>query len=119
MNNRKCLLCEEPLKGRADQKYCSDACRNAYNNQKVGNTNRYMRKVNRILKQNHTILEKLNPKGRTQIQKNTLTNKGFKYNYFTHILKLDNGRNCYFCYDQGIFSINKNQYYLVKKDIDE
>ena len=30
--NSTCPECGDKLKGRADKKFCSDACRNAYNN---------------------------------------------------------------------------------------
>jgi DNA-directed RNA polymerase subunit M/transcription elongation factor TFIIS len=119
MNKRNCLECGELLRGRADQKYCCDACRNAYHNQKIGNTNRYMRKVNRILKQNHTILEKLNTNGKTVIDKDMLIKEGFKFNYFTHILKLENGKICYFCYDQGLLSVKNKKYGLMKKNVED
>ena len=32
MEKRECLECREPVKGRVDKKFCSDYCRNAYNN---------------------------------------------------------------------------------------
>jgi len=31
MEKRFCLDCGEPLKGRADQKFCNDLSRNSYN----------------------------------------------------------------------------------------
>ena len=32
MEKRNCLECKDPVKGRIDKKFCSDYCRNAYNN---------------------------------------------------------------------------------------
>lgn len=61
MNERTCLDCGEPLRGRADQKFCNDLCRNSYNNKKLGSSTNFMRKINRILKKNHALLEELNP----------------------------------------------------------
>ena len=42
MQERKCLECGTVLKGRSDKKFCSDYCRNTYNN-----------KVNRDSKKSH------------------------------------------------------------------
>ncbi|HKI87593.1 MAG TPA: hypothetical protein VKA38_01110, partial [Draconibacterium sp.] len=65
MEERKCLECGEPLRGRADQKFCNDLCRNAYNNKKLGASNKYMRKINRILKTNRMVLQELNTDDKT------------------------------------------------------
>jgi F0F1-type ATP synthase delta subunit len=116
MEERKCLECGGPLRGRADQKFCNDLCRNAYNNKKLGASTRFMRKINRILKNNHRILKELNPEGKTTIFKNTLEKQGFNFNYFTHIYTTQKGRNYFFCYDQGYTELGNNKYLLVKKE---
>ena len=36
---KKCLECESPLVGRVDKKFCSDYCRNSYNNKINTNNN--------------------------------------------------------------------------------
>ena len=116
MEERKCLECGEPLKGRADQKFCNDLCRNAYNNKKLGASSKYVRKVNRILKKNHSILEELNPEEKTTTFKSVLEKHGFNFNFYTHIYTTQNGRNYYFCYDQGYSELDNNKYLLVKKE---
>jgi predicted nucleic acid-binding Zn ribbon protein len=116
MEQRKCLECGEPLRGRADQKFCSDACRNAWNNQKLGSTTNYMRKINRILKKNHSILKALNPDDKTTTYKGVMIKQGFNFNYFTHIYKTRNGRVYYFCYDQGFSALENNKFLLVRKE---
>jgi predicted nucleic acid-binding Zn ribbon protein len=116
MEERKCMECGEQLRGRADQKFCSDACRNAFNNQKLGDANNFMRKINRILKKNHSILAKLNPADKTTTYKSTMIKQGFNFNYFTHIYKTRNSRVYYFCYDQGFSALENNKFLLVKKD---
>ncbi len=64
---KRCLECNDVLHGRADKKFCSDACRNTYNNKKksiAGNS--YVRKVNGILGRNRNIMAELNPEGKKQ-----------------------------------------------------
>lgn len=116
MEQRKCLECDEPLRGRADQKFCSDACRNAYNNKKLSGSTNYIRKINRILKKNHSVLENLNQSGKTTLYKSALEKKGYNFKYFTHIYKTRNGRIYYFCYDQGFSVLENNKYLLVRKE---
>ena len=116
MEERKCLDCGEPLKGRADQKYCNDLCRNSYNNKKLSGSTNYMRKINRILKKNHSILEELNPKGKSTSYKPTLEKKGFNFKFYTSTLETKTGRIYYFCYDQGFAEVENKKLILVKNE---
>jgi F0F1-type ATP synthase delta subunit len=116
MEERRCLECGEPLRGRADQKYCNDLCRNAYNNKKLSGSSNFIRKINRILKKNHAILEELNPEDKTTTLKSILEKKGFNFEYFTNTYTTQAGRVYYFCYDQGYSELEKNKYMLVKKE---
>ncbi len=116
MEQRKCLDCGEPLKGRADQKFCNDLCRNSYNNKKLGKSSNFMRKINRILKKNHKLLEELNPDGKTTTYKSVMEKQGFNFDYYTNIYTTKTGRHYYFVYDQGYSAIENNKFMLVKKD---
>jgi len=116
MEKRTCLECGAPLKGRIDQKFCNDSCRNAYNNKKASVSTNFMRKVNRILKQNHSILEELNPEEKTTTFKSSLEKHGFNFNYFTSIYTTQTGRVYYFVYDQGYSELENNKFMLVKKE---
>jgi len=116
MENRICQECNEPLRGRADQKFCTDACRNAFNNRKLGDSTSYMKKINRILKRNHAILEELNQNGKSTTHKNILLKEGFNFTYFTHSCKTRKGKDCYFVYDQGFSEIENSKFMLVKKE---
>ena len=116
MEQRKCLDCGEPLKGRSDQKFCNDLCRNSFNNKKLSGSTNFMRKINRILKRNHTILEELNPEEKTTTYKSMLEKQGFNFNYYTNIYTTRTGRVYYFCYDQGYAELENSKFMLVKKE---
>jgi len=45
MNQRHCRECNEELNGRKDQKFCSDYCRNTFNNRLNEDSNATVRKV--------------------------------------------------------------------------
>ena len=59
--DRNCPECGDKLIGRADKKYCSDACKNAHNNSNNRDSKNIVRRVNNRLRKNYRILEELNP----------------------------------------------------------
>lgn len=75
-----------------------------------------MRKINRILKKNHGILETLNPEEKTTTFKSTLEKQGFNFNYYTNIYTTKTERVYYFVYDQGYSELENKKFLLVKKD---
>lgn len=117
MNERKCLECSEPLRGRADQKFCNDQCRSSYNNRQFIETNNVIRAINRILKKNYAILAALNPEGKTTALKSELHKKGYRFDYYTGNYTARNGRFFYFCYDHGYAEIENNKVILVTRDL--
>lgn len=115
MEKRTCLECSQPLKGRKDQKFCSDYCRNAYNNRLNENANKYVRRINGILRKNRRILEELNPKGKTSIDGLTLAELGFNFHYYTNLYTTQKGITYYFCYEFGYRKMENDQFMLVIK----
>lgn len=116
MEEKRCLECNEPLKGRVDKKYCSDACRNSYNNRLNTNSYNLVRKTNRILARNHKILTELNPNGKTTKNRSELINLGLDFNLLTSIYTTKDGKHYRFCYDQGYLELDHNKILLVKRE---
>ena len=114
---RKCLECGEKIIGRSDKKFCSDACRNTYNNALNRDSRNYIRNINNRLRKNHRILESLNPKEKTKVTKSTLINKGFTFDYFTSTYTTKAGSTYYYVYDQGYLPLDNDFFLLVKKDL--
>ena len=117
MNNRKCLECYEQLRGRADQKFCNDQCRSAYNNRQLVESNKVIRTINRILKKNYFILAALNPEGKTTVLMSDLQKKGYRFDYFTCTYLARNSRIYYFCYDMGYCELENNKVVIVRRDL--
>lgn len=112
---RICLECQQKLKGRKDQKFCSDYCRNAYNNRQNEDSNKYVRRINGILRKNRRILERLIPSGKSTVDGITLAEEGFNFHYYTNIYKTQKGAEYHFCYDYGYRKLDNDQYILVVK----
>ena len=56
MTNKNCLECGEKITGRIDKKFCSDYCRNTYNNSVAKESKNLVRNINNRLKKNYKIL---------------------------------------------------------------
>ena len=113
---KRCIECNEVLHGRSDKKFCSDACRNSYNNRLKSTTdNQYVRKVNGILRRNRNIMEQLNPEGKIRLHKSRLEKNGFDFGFFTNTYTTKAGAVYYFCYDQGYLPLDHDYYMLVRK----
>lgn len=110
---RLCLDCELPLKGRADQKFCGQHCRNNYNNGHKDPQQDPLKVINKILRKNREILKKLNPDGKTKISRQQLLATGFRLNYFTHQYQNKKGNTYHFCYEYGYLSLDNEEYLLV------
>ncbi len=116
MDIKSCLNCEEPIKGRSDKKFCGYNCRNEYNNRKNSDANNYIRRVNRTLRKNRSILQELNPNGKAILKKDKLLSNGFNFDYYTDTYTTKTNRTYYFCYDYGYYVDElKNECLLVVK----
>lgn len=113
---KNCLECGEKIIGREDKKFCSDGCRNAYNNKINKDSNNIMRNINNKLRKNYRILTELNTDGKSKTTRTKLLGKGFDFDFFTNILKTKAGNTYYFLYDQGYMLLENDLYILVKKD---
>ena len=113
---RFCLDCSELIKGRADKKFCDDQCRSNFNNRLKVEKNDYVKEVNSILSKNRSILQKLNPDGKTKITREKLLGKGFSFAYFTHIYQTQKGNIYHFCYEYGYLKLESDDFLLVKRE---
>lgn len=113
---KQCLECGEKIVGRIDKKFCSDGCRNAYNNNVNKDSKNLIRNTNNRLRKNYRILEELNPDQKTRTSRGKMIELGFDFNYFTSIYTTKAGAIYYFVYDQGYLPLDGDYYALVKRD---
>jgi predicted nucleic acid-binding Zn ribbon protein len=118
MSDRKCLECGETLLGRSDQKFCSDYCRNTYNNKLDVDTKKLIRNTNNRLRRNYKTLVKLNKTGKTKVTRMRLYDHNFDFHFFTSIYTTKTGNVYYYVYDQGYLELDHDYFLLIKKNLD-
>lgn len=116
---RNCLECDERLKGRSDQKFCSDQCRNSYNNSLNSDANSVVRNTNNSLRKNRRILEDLlkgrkDGKGITTLS--VLSKSGFNFDVITSIYTTKTGNIYKFCYEFGYQKLEDDKFMLVTRE---
>ncbi|MEQ6166396.1 MULTISPECIES: hypothetical protein [unclassified Ekhidna] len=119
MENRECPECGRPVHGRIDKKFCSDACRNAYNNKVNSAATNYMRNVNNTLAKNRRILMELNPEGKKKTHRDKLLKKGFDFDFYTNSYTTKAGDTYRFCYEQGYLILDEGFVLLVERKDNE
>ena len=112
---RKCKECRQTLLGRRDQKFCSDYCRNTFNNRLNEDATRYMRRINNILRKNRRILASMNPDGKKTVDGISLAEEGFNFHYYTNMYETKKGTTYFFSYEQGYMKMDNDTYMLVHK----
>lgn len=112
-----CRVCNEPIVGRIDKKYCSPKCRSANDYEKRLDDNPFFYTVDKILKSNRKILKQFNKSGFTTLRKEKLIKEGFNPKFFTHYWKNKKGQVYLFCFEFGFLEIKKEgvtKYLLVE-----
>ena len=114
--DRKCLECGDKVVGRIDKKFCSDYCRNTYNNKVNKESKNLIRNINNRLRKNYKVLSELNKSGKTKVTRNKLYDRGFDFQLFTSIYTTKTGNIYYYIYDQGYLALENEYYLLIKRD---
>lgn len=116
MSDKICLECGELLKGRSDKKFCSDYCRNSYNNKVGTDSKNLIRNTNNRLRKNYKILTELNITGKTKVSRNKMLDQNFDFNVFTGLYTTKTGSTYYYVYNQGYLALENDYILLVKNE---
>ena len=114
---KNCMVCNEPLIGRVDKRFCSDSCRNHFHFRLKSYESHYLRRVNYILRKNRKILLRLCEKGYKNVPVSLLASSGFNFRYITNYSKSPEGSVVYFCYEIGYTPEPASGLKLIKKEI--
>ena len=111
---KSCTECGEKIVGRSDKRFCSDQCRTAYNNRLNSDANKVVRNIVNALRKNRRILQELSPDGKTKIQREKLSDKGFNFTYHTHTYTTQKSDTYYYCFEYGYLPLKDNYIFIVK-----
>lgn len=117
-NMKTCPVCQTPVIGRSDKKFCSDDCRATYHNDRNRDRNKKIRSINRILRRNRNILGNLLMENHDRISKSHLLERGFNFNYYTRE-RSENGSGYKSCYDisYSLVEEEKEQYVIILRGV--
>jgi len=113
---KHCLECNDRVIGRSDKKFCSDYCRNAYNNKVNKESNNLIRNINNRLRKNYKVLCQLNKSGKTRVSRTALFDRGFDFQLFTSIYTTKASKHYFYVYDQGYLMLTHDNYLLIKRN---
>jgi predicted nucleic acid-binding Zn ribbon protein len=108
IDHKICPVCESPLKGRSDKKFCSTKCKSIHQYENRQEKEAFYLEVDRRLKTNRKILKTYNFRGFTTVRKELLIDDGFDPNFFTHYWKNSKGDIYLFVYDYGFLDLKKS-----------
>lgn len=108
---KKCLHCKKKLEGRSDKKFCDHNCRNSFNNKLNHYHEAVVQRINSNLRKNRRILQDvLQDKKSNTVSREILLQKGFKFQYHTHIENPKKGVTYFFCYEYSYLIIDTDVY---------
>jgi uncharacterized Zn finger protein (UPF0148 family) len=108
VNKPLCPICNSPLIGRTDKKYCSDQCRYLANNKHKIESEKPILDINKVLRKNRSILKKLCPVGKAVMRKEVLDTMGYDVNVFSSLFVTSNKEVYYICYDYAFTPLLEN-----------
>lgn len=110
---KKCLLCESPLLGRSDKKFCDDHCRSQHYQNTHKQDAALIRYINRRLKHNRQLLDTFYQSHKQNtVALQTLVDLGFHPDFHTHTRSMKNGSDMKIYYDYGCLG-KDNQYIRI------
>jgi predicted nucleic acid-binding Zn ribbon protein len=104
----KCPICNNPVIGRADKKYCSDQCRYLANNKNKFQAERPILDINKVLRKNRSILKALCPVGKATVRRDVLDAMGYDVRVFSSLFLTSKKQIYYVCYDFAFTPILDN-----------
>jgi len=115
---RYCHYCDEVLKGRSDQIYCDDRCRNAYFNGQRKSEHKEIRAIDLALKKNRRILKEFLGTNKTiNLGETELLQKGFDFRYHTHFFRTHAGELYWYCYEYGYLRKGSSRFMIVREKV--
>ena len=114
---KQCPECNDPIVGRTDKKFCSDGCRNSFNNRVNKDQKNLIRNINNRLRKNWRILESLNPNQKTKSTRDKLIlQKALILIILQVFIQPKLALSIILCMIRVIYHLENNYYAIVKRE---
>lgn len=118
LEQTKCTECGESFTGRRDKKFCTDHCRNYFNNRSKQRTD-YMKEVDLILRSNRNILRTLLREHEgvfhRRVFRDDLEGHGYDFEFFTNVINAGGGEYVTFCYEYGMVQKGRDTFLVTRR----
>ncbi|MEN9386899.1 MAG: hypothetical protein RLZZ185_1640 [Bacteroidota bacterium] len=112
----ECQQCGKTLLGRTDKKFCSVACKNAFNFAKRKATRNAVKEIDSYLHRNREILATLMGDSKKEIlDRAVLARARFRWEYMTGIYKNKQGKWYHIVYDYAWMEFTDQSVLIVRK----
>ncbi len=116
-DKRYCPECGKEIIGRAGKKFCSDSCRNNFNNRESKDITNLFRNTHNKLRKNYRILfELLDSKDKVKVDRKTLVKKKFDFDAITAVETAKTGSTYYFIYNFCYQTLENDVYLIFKSE---
>jgi hypothetical protein len=113
---KQCLSCNHEMQGRADKRFCSLACKNAYNNEQRRQSRGATEEIDGYLHRNREVMALLmGDTKKATFDRLVLQRAGFKFDYLTGLYFTREGKMYRIVYDFAWLDIDGQNILLVRK----
>ncbi len=113
---KACAACGNPIQGRSDKRFCSVACKNAYNNNARKRTRTEVQEIIDYLLRNREILATLMGESTKEtFDRLLLTRAGFRWEYFTGIYLNKEQKTYHLVFDFAWMEFSDQKVLVVRK----
>jgi predicted nucleic acid-binding Zn ribbon protein len=113
---KHCLSCGQEMQGRADKRFCSLPCKNAYNNEQRRQSRGATEEIDSYLHRNREVLALLmGETKKASFDRLTLQRAGFKFEYHTGVYFNKEGKMYRIVYDFAWMDFSDQSVLIVRK----
>ena len=113
---KQCLSCEAAIIGRADKRFCSTECKNAYNNKIKKASRSEVKEIISYLLRNREILATfMGDSAKETLDRLLLTRAGFRWEYHTSTYLNKEGKTYHLVFDYAWMEFSDQKILIIRK----
>lgn len=117
MKSKECPYCGTTFSGRANKKFCSNACKNNHHNEAYRQSNKIVLNLDKKLHKNRAVLKDMFEVHRSSpVSLDVLRARGFDENFHTHTFNAPSGDRYTMIYDVGFKQSYDGQVQIIEME---